>query len=476
LRQLNADVPEWLDRLIVGLLAKEPADRIPTAAGVFELLDRRIGPPTRTAPEAIPTHPAGSEGPVGTRRLWRRPLVAASALLVVAGLGLTEGSGVTHLGATLIRVLTPDGVLSIAVDDPDVKVAIEGEGGIVITGAGPREVRLRPGSYRLSATRDGRTLREELVTITRGGKQTVTISREPSGTHAVGEVHRLLGHVGYVWSVAFLPDGRRAVSCGDDGTIRLWDLRTGGLLHQFQHGARLSCVAVTPDGRFALSAGRDLAIKVWDLEARIETPPLEGHESPVRVVVMSRDARYALSGDDDRTIRLWDFASRGEKRSLHGDSDFIRTLAFAADGRRAVSGGHDGTVRLWSLETGVELRRFGGSQGQVFCAAVSPDGRRVAAGGMDRVIRIWDLETGELLRSIPGPMPITWLAFSPDSGRFLAGGWDWAVRLLVSETGELVRMFEGHRAPVTCVTFSADGRRALSCSYDETIRLWQLPP
>jgi serine/threonine protein kinase len=476
-RELNPDVPDWLDRVIAGLLAKDPADRIPTAAAVAELLDRGVGPPALSAPELVRRHPAKPAGPNGRRRRLRRPMVAAAVLLAAAGLGLSETSGVTHLGATLIRVFTPDGVLAIAVDDPDVTVSIEGEGGIVINGAGLREVWLRPGSYRLSATRDGKTLRDELVTITRGGKRVVNISREPSpSSPPVGEVHTLLGHISHVRSVAFLPDGRRAVSGGIDRMLQLWDLETGRLLHQFRHGAGLVCVALTPDGRYALSAGEDAVIRVWDLEARIEARPLKGHEATIETLVMSRDGRFVLTGSDDKTMRLWNFATRAEKKCLRGQSNFTRTVAFVADGGRAVTGGNDGTVRLWDLETGDELHRYKGIEGVIHCAAVSPDGRRIVAGGMDKTIRVWDLESGELLRSIPLPAPITWLAFSPDSRRFLCGGWDCFVRLLDAETGEAVHTFDGHSGCVTCVTFSVDGRRALSCSYDQTIRLWQLPP
>jgi mono/diheme cytochrome c family protein len=112
-------------------------------------------------------------------RLWR--LLAAAVLLVFSGLGLTEATGVSCLAGTVIRVSMPDGTLVVEVDDPQVKVTIEGDGGIVITGAGAQEVRLKPGSYRVLAGKDGKASTKQLVNISRAGKQVVKVSVEPSG-------------------------------------------------------------------------------------------------------------------------------------------------------------------------------------------------------------------------------------------------------------------------------------------------------
>jgi hypothetical protein len=76
-------------------------------------------------------------------------------LCFIAGLSLTEATGVTNVRGTVIRILTPDGTLVVEVDDPGVKVTIEGDGGLVITGTGLHEVRLKPGSYKLQADKDG---------------------------------------------------------------------------------------------------------------------------------------------------------------------------------------------------------------------------------------------------------------------------------------------------------------------------------
>lgn len=76
--------------------------------------------------------------------------MAVVPLLLVGGLGATETAGLTRLAATVIRILTPDGTLVVEIEDPEVRVTIGGDGGLTISGAGPQEVHLRPGSYRPS--------------------------------------------------------------------------------------------------------------------------------------------------------------------------------------------------------------------------------------------------------------------------------------------------------------------------------------
>jgi hypothetical protein len=96
---------------------------------------------------------------------------------MLGGFSLTEATGVTTLRAIVMRIFTPDGTLIVEIDDPSVKVTIEGDGGLVITGAGLEEIRLRPGSYQVQASRDGKPIRldRELITIRRGDMQIVRV-------------------------------------------------------------------------------------------------------------------------------------------------------------------------------------------------------------------------------------------------------------------------------------------------------------
>ena len=75
-------------------------------------------------------------------------MVAAAVVLLLAGLGMTEATGVTKLVPTVIRIARGDGTLVVEVSDPDTRVSIAGDGEeIILTGARLQEIRLRPGSY-----------------------------------------------------------------------------------------------------------------------------------------------------------------------------------------------------------------------------------------------------------------------------------------------------------------------------------------
>ena len=49
-----------------------------------------------------------------------------------------------------------------------------------------------------------------------------------------------------------------------------------------------------------------------------------------------------------------------------------------------------------------------------------------------------------------------------------------AYEILGLDTGETLRTLHGHSSGVNAVVVSPAGHRALSCSYDNTLRLWDL--
>ena len=64
------------------------------------------------------------------------------------------------------------------------------------------------------------------------------------------------------------------------------------------------------------------------------------------------------------------------------------------------------------------------------------------------------------------------VVFSPDGRRVLSGSEDNTLRLWEVATGRLIRVFKGHSSSVTSVAFSHDGAHVLSGSWDKTVKLW----
>jgi WD40 repeat protein len=66
------------------------------------------------------------------------------------------------------------------------------------------------------------------------------------------------------------------------------------------------------------------------------------------------------------------------------------------------------------------------------------------------------------------------VAVLADGSRALSGSWDNTLRLWDLATGETLRTLQGHTRRVSAVAVPADGSRALSGSWDDTLRLWDL--
>jgi WD40 repeat protein len=115
----------------------------------------------------------------------------------------------------------------------------------------------------------------------------------------------LVGHEDWVRGVAIDEDGNLLVSGSLDNTARIWDLRSGRLLHILDgHDDWIYDVAFSPDGRTVATASNDMSVRLWNVATGGELLALR-HKGHVYSVRFSPDGRTLAAGTNEHATYLW---------------------------------------------------------------------------------------------------------------------------------------------------------------------------
>lgn len=266
----------------------------------------------------------------------------------------------------------------------------------------------------------------------------------PAGIDTTGpEVRVLHGHTATVSALVVSPDGKKIASGAEDGTLRIWDARTGALLAVsepldtldqpvwtmmmdicFTHKGKrvltadmygikqwrtrdclllkeeesdifyMRCGLVAPDGKTCCAPVIQQGYEVMDRQGTL----LYATEADSTPLCFSPDGSRLLVADaDDGEMR-----SLNVRRLLKSDGTFGFTLfsggkapmlcaSFSCDGKQLVSASADGKVYVWNAREGCLRETFDTREGsRISSVGFCPEGTWiVAANAADGRIHIW---------------------------------------------------------------------------------------
>lgn len=254
-------------------------------------------------------------------------------------------------------------------------------------------------------------------------------------------------------SAAYSSDSKTIVTGGVDGTVQLWNTRTGKTIKKFKCPEEyIGYIKYSPDGQTIAIKGPENTIELWNARTGKHLKSLSGHEKPTD--------RY--EGHPDVTISSY---------------------AFSPDSKTIVSGGGDKTVRLWNAHTGENIKTLTGHTETVVAVAFSPDGRTIMSASRDKTVRLWDAHTGEIINTLTGHKDIiVSAAYSPDGTTIISAGWDGMLHRWNAQTGQPLKTFElytgvlhfsrGHAGALTHSAYSSDGNTIATVSGNGTMQWW----
>uniref|UniRef100_A0A7S2QU83 NACHT domain-containing protein n=1 Tax=Chlamydomonas chlamydogama TaxID=225041 RepID=A0A7S2QU83_9CHLO len=292
----------------------------------------------------------------------------------------------------------------------------------------------------------------------------------------------LRGHAMLVSSTAFSPTGNLVASSSYDGSVRLWDPRTGQQVTALiGHMGEVTDVVISPDGMKVVTVGRDYTARYWDIKTGhqmevwglpVASAAAVGDDLGVTCLqlTVSPDCSTVASLLSDRTVRLWDIRTSKQLSMREGHS----VVAFSPDGVALATGSSDTDVLVWEAKTRRHLAVLK-CETPVTAVTLGQACRYAATGSPRGDVLLWDVRAGGVkMASLQGhSSQVSSLALSPDGNLLASGAKDRTVLLWEARTGQRVdTVLHGHSGPVSCLCFSPDSKLLTSGSADSTVRLW----
>jgi WD40 repeat protein len=105
------------------------------------------------------------------------------------------------------------------------------------------------------------------------------------------------GHTGNVTGVAFHCEGKWMVTSSEDGTVKIWETRSGSVQRSYSHGCPVNDVVIHPNQGEIISCDRGGSVRIWDLaENNCSHQLIPEEDVPVASVTVASDGSTLCAG------------------------------------------------------------------------------------------------------------------------------------------------------------------------------------
>ncbi len=286
---------------------------------------------------------------------------------------------------------------------------------------------------------------------------------------------------------AFSPDASRVATCAWErdedrnvhGIVILWDATTGEVVKHQRVGVKpLSAIRFSPDGDRIFTASWDGIIHILDANAselaQIKLPD-EGLYNAINDLDLSPDGSLIAVASKDQTARVFSAESHDLIATLRGHLADLEAVRFSSSGNALLTTSADATAARWDTSTWQRTHTYRGATATLRGACWTDNDTSIIACSLDAKLHLWNADADDDAAHVlkVAAEGIYSCAISPDATSIAVAAYNGDLILIDPASGRTIRTWKAH-PDSTChaAQFNATGTRLVTCSWDETARVW----
>jgi len=209
-------------------------------------------------------------------------------------------------------------------------------------------------------------------------------------TLAIRPCQKFEGHTDLVRGVIHLPGRQRIMTCSNDGSLRVWNLKTGKQIGDAWGDGKkgVFAIALSLDGKKVICGCSDGAVELRDIDTDKIIAKWTGHNTYVISVCWNRDCGRVVSETKDGIARVWDVESGKTVLAIETGYIGVHAAIYSPDVTMiATSGASKDSIKIWDAKTGKLIANLEGHRRLVYCLAWTANGSTLISGSLDCLIR-----------------------------------------------------------------------------------------
>ncbi|KAI1113947.1 WD repeat-containing protein pop3 [Nemania sp. NC0429] len=263
------------------------------------------------------------------------------------------------------------------------------------------------------------------------------------------------GHTGNITGVAFHCEGKWMVTSSEDGTVKVWETRSGAIQRSYNHGSAANDVVIHPNQGEIISCDRGGSVRVWDLgENNCSHQLIPEEDVSVSSVTVASDGSLLCAANNAGNVFVWSLRQSDERTQLvpltqfSAHKEYITRILLSPDVKKLATCSADHTAKIWSVPlTDPDSAEM----------PFMTNGNGTHGNGAHQMVTNGDGETKPFPQeaTLTGHQRWVWdCAFSADSAYLVTACSDHYARLWELGSQTVIRQYNGHHRGAVCVALN----------------------